>query len=496
MVKTVLPKHLTNTEAVELIYGPPDTILTYDNFRSYQRWMSDKMVELPGVVMGAEMGLGKTGAVLKAITRLISAGEIRRPLIVAPLFVAENTWPEEIRTWDFARDLEFRVVTGNEGERLAALKQKAQVTIINRENLRWLHDLFAGRGWPFDMLVYDEISRLKRGMLRVHQSREQRKKGVKAGLTELGVMQAHKASHKHVIGLSGTPAPNGLIDLYGPVFAVDHGQRLGSSMTAFKQRWFHEDKYDNTVTPLPHAQGEIMDKIKDVFFSLREEDYLKLPPLISVNHRVKLPDTARKIYRKMERDLYVELLNNIGDEKFIQAVNSGVLVGKLLQLANGSIYDDEREGIPVHTQKLDVLESIFEEAAGAPVLVAYSFQFDKTAIKKRFPWIRVFGESKDDVRDWNNGRIRGLLAHPASAGHGLNLQRGSNIAVWYGLTWSLEYYRQFIKRLHRHGQKSDRVFMHHIIAEDTVDEHVLEVCLGKGATQDQITEAVRVRLAA
>lgn len=494
--KLILPKHLTYTPAVELIHGLPDRILTYEDFRPYQGWMSDKMIELPGVIMGAEMGLGKTGAVLKATTALISIGEVKRPLIVAPLFVAENTWPEEIRTWDFARDLTFRVVTGTEVERMAALRQDAQVTIINRENLRWLHEVFAGRGWPFDMLVYDEISRLKKGLMRVTQSREQRKKGVKAGLTELGVMQAHRASHKHIIGLSGTPAPNGLVDLFGPMFAIDHGDRLGRSMTAFLKRWFHEDRYDNSITPFQHSEAEIMGKIKDRFFSLREEDYLTLPPLINVNHTIKLPPKARSIYREMEKELYIELVNRAGDPTFVEAVNRGVLTGKLLQLANGSVYDDAKEGIYVHDEKLGILESIFEEAAGTPVLVAYSFKFDLLAIKKRFPWIRVFGESKDDIRDWNAGKIRGLLTHPASAGHGLNIQKGSNIAVWYGLTWSLELYRQFVKRLHRSGQTRDRVFMHHIIAEDTVDENVLDVCFVKGATQDRITEAVRIRLAA
>lgn len=494
--KVILPKHLTDTEAVELIHGVTDPIRSYADFRAYQIWMADKMCELPGIIVGAEMGLGKTGAVLKATTSLIAAGEVHRPLIVAPLYVAEETWPEEIRTWDFSRDLDFRVVTGTEEQRIAALKQKAQVTIINRENLRWLHEVFAGKGWPFDMLAYDEVSRLKQGMIRVKQSREQRKKGVKAGLTELGVIHAHRASHKHVIGLSGTPAPNGLIDLWGPIFAIDHGTRLGTSMTAFKSRWFHEDKYDYSIEPYPHSEDEIMSRIGDVFFSLREEDYLKLPPLVTVDHYVKLPDKARKIYREMEREMLIQLVNGAGDQVFIEAVNNGVLAGKLLQLANGSVYDEDKEGIPVHTAKLDVLESIIEEAAGKPVMIAYSYQFDKTAILKRFPWIRLFGETPNDVRDWNAGKIRGLLMHPASAGHGLNLQHGSNIMVWYGLTWSLELYKQFIKRLHRSGQKAERVFLHHIIAEDTVDENVLAGCLRKGATQDHITEAVRIRLAA
>jgi SNF2 family DNA or RNA helicase len=496
VTKLILPKHLTDTEAVELIYGPPHQVLRERDMRKYQLWMSDKMCELRGSLIGAEMGLGKTGSSIHAMVRMLRDGTILRPLVVAPLYVAEWTWPDEFRTWEFSRDVSFRVVTGTAEERLAALKYPAEVTIINRENLRWLHELYDARPWPFDSIWYDEVSRLKQGLIRVRQSKEQRKKGVKAGFTELGVIQARRAQTKRFVGLSGTPAPNGLIDLWGPIFACDAGQRLGTSITAYKQRWFKEDKYDYSITPFAHSEEQIMGRIEDIFFSLRAEDYITLPKLITVNHAIKLPDKARKIYRQMEAEMGVEMVNRAGDPVFIEAVNNGVLVNKLLQLANGSIYDENGEDIPVHSAKLDVLESIMEEAAGKPVLVGYSFQFDKAAIKKKFPYVRILGESKDDIRDWNDGKIRMLLTHPASAGHGLNIQRGSNIAVWYGLTWSLELYLQFLKRLHRPGQQADRVFLHHIIAEDTADENVLAVCGRKGATQDQITDCVRVRLAA
>jgi SNF2 family DNA or RNA helicase len=494
--KLILPKHLTDTEAVELIHGPPRNILAESDMRKYQLWMAEKMCELRGSLIGAEMGLGKTGASILAMTRMLDAGYIHRPLVIAPLYVAEWTWPDEFRTWSFGRDVPFRVVTGTAEERMAALEYPAVVTIINRENLRWLHELYDNRPWPFDSIWYDEVSRLKQGLIRVKQSKETRKKGIKAGFTELGIIQARRAQTKRFIGLSGTPAPNGLIDLWGPIFACDAGQRLGTSITAYKQRWFKEDKYDYSITAFPHSEREIMSKIGDVFFSLRAEDYIKLPKLIPVDHKVKLPPKARAIYREMEREMGIEMKNRAGDPVFIEAVNNGVLVNKLLQLCNGSIYDETKEDIPVHTAKIDVLESIMEEASGKPVLVGYSFQFDKNIIRKKFPYVRILGESASDIRDWNDGEIRMLLTHPASAGHGLNLQHGSNIAVWYGLTWSLELYLQFLKRLHRPGQTASRVFLHHIIAEDTVDENVVELWGRKGATQDQITDVVRVRLAA
>lgn len=505
MTKLILPKHLNDTEAIELIWGPPKRILTLDDFRIYQRWMSKQVVDLDKLILGAEMGLGKTGAVLKAVVDLLASRQVRHVLIIAPLYVAEYTWPEEIAKWDFARHLTYRVVTGTEDERMAALEYRAQITIINRENLSWLKHKVPFHVWDFEMIVYDEVSRLKSGRKRSNPAkRDDGTRGFKR-LTELGIIQSVRYKTKRFVGLSGTPSPNGLIDLWGPMYAVDKGARLGDSMTAFKRRWFTEDHWTHKIEPRTGAEAEIMGRIKDVFFSLREEDYLSLPPLVERVHEVVLSRDEMQRYRKFERDMAMDVRNRKGDREVIRAVNNGVLTGKLLQFANGSMYlgdkfDEEtggklpRESVKVHDHKLDVLESIVTEAMGAPMLVAYGFQFDVEAICKRFKFARVFGEGKNDLRDWNDGKIKMLVLHPASAGHGLNFQFGSNIAVWYGLTWSLELFRQFIKRLHRSGQEAERVFMHYIIAKGTADETMLPALRAKGMTQDSISDRVRIRL--
>lgn len=508
-MKHVDPKHLCDIEAIELIYDPPDTILYAYNFRAYQKWMADKIVDLDGVFLGAEMGLGKTGSTLYAIRRLLDSGEIKKVLVIAPLRVAEETWPEEIRTWDFARDMTYRVITGTEAERIAALRQPAQITIVNRENLRWLLKGIGMKRWNFDMIVYDEGSRLKRGVLMSNPKPKVDEHGnditPDPRMTELGCLTRVRQKTKKIVILSGTPSPNGLIDLFGPMFAVDGGERLGSSMNAYKQRWFMEDRYTRSVSPQVGAEQQIMSRLEDVFFSLKEEDYLDLPPLVIRDHEITLPKKALAQYQEMEREMALDVMSSRGDPQTIEAVNRGVLTQKLLQIANGSIYtgpiwdemiDDwlPKESVKLHDSKLEVLESIVEEAAGRPILVAYSFKFDKDAICKKFPYARVFGERKSDMRDWNEGRIKMLVTHPASAGHGLNFQKASNIAVWYGLTWSLELYRQFVKRLHRSGQKEDRVFLHRILARGTADMDVVEVLKMRGTTQDQITDCVRVRL--
>jgi SNF2 family DNA or RNA helicase len=505
-MKVILPKHLTDIEAIELVYGPPERTLKAEDMRVYQKWMTQQILDRVAILLGAEMGLGKTGAVLKAIVELMAEGIIKKVLIVAPLLVAEETWPEEIAKWDFARHLTYRVVTGTLEERIAALKYgPCDITIVNRENFLWLRKYIGIKRWIFDMLVYDEASRLKGGKIRTNP--KPRKDGTipEDRLTELGVIQSIRQRTKKVVELSGTPSPNGLIDLWGPIYALDGGKRLGLKKTHFEARWFRENKYTRKQEPFDHSEKEIMGAIKDVFFSLREEDYLTLPPLVPVDHYVRLTPPEMKRYREFEREMALDVKNRAGDREVIEAVNNGALTGKLLQFANGSLYlgdkyDEEtdqklpRESVKVHEHKLDVLESIMEEAAGHPVLVAYSFQFDKDAIKKRFPYVRIMGETTSDKRDWNAGKIRMLLTHPASAGHGLNLQFGSNIMVWYGLTHSLELYRQFVKRLHRSGQAADRVFLHRIMAKGTVDEDILPALLVKGTTQDRISDAVRIRL--
>lgn len=490
-----LPKFLFDIEGLELVYGPPDKLLDYKDFDPHQIWMSEKIIK-QDCFLGAEMGLGKTASSLYGVVQLMKKGVVGKILIVAPLRVAEETWPEEIAKWRFARHLTYRVITGNETERRAALAYKADVTIINRENLAWLQKTLVGRQWDFDMLIYDEASRLKAGRKRTKPNkRADGSQGHKA-LTELGILSKHRYKFNRVVELSGTPSPNGLIDLWGPIYLVDRGERLGRSMTKYKERWFYpDDRWTRSKGgPFPHAEAEIMDAIKDIFFSLREEDYVKLPPLKIVDHYAHLSNKEMKAYRDFERESALEIQNSNGDPEIIEAVNQGVLTGKLLQFANGSLYLDENRSQRIHDHKLDVLDSIITEAAGKPILCAYSFKFDVEAIKKRFPFVRIFGDSKNDMRDWNAGKIPFLLTHPASAGHGLNFQKGSNIQVWYGLTWSLELYQQFMKRLHRRGQQEDKVFLHRILTKGTVDETVIKVLDKREIVQDDITNAVRIRL--
>lgn len=454
--------------------------------------MSDLIYDNPFIFLAAEMGLGKTGASLRAMVRLMEDGLIKHPLIIAPLKVAEDTWPDAIQEWDFARHLTYRVVTGTEEQRIAALAYPADVTIINRENVVWLQKHLGSRRFDYDMLIYDEASRLKGGNKRARPTK--RKDGTVAAhrnLTEFGILRKMRYKFKRVVELSGTPASNGLIDLWGPIFIGDCNDpqpRLERSRTAFLDRYFRYDMYDRTYEPRANAEADIMDAIKDVFFSLKEEDYLKLPPRITIDHYCDMPPKAKEQYRRFEKNMVLE-------EFDLEAVNGGVLTNKLLQLANGSLYLDDGSVEKIHEAKLDMLDSIITEAMGQPILMAYSFKFDREVIKKRYPFVRIFGEGKNDTRDWNAGRIKLMLTHPASAGHGMNFQHGGNIMVWYGLTWSLELYQQFVKRLHRSGQTHAKVLLHRLLTRGTVDEKMADVLEVKGQTQDRITDAVRVRVA-
>lgn len=470
---------------------PAAPIRSRADLRFYQHWMVDQIKGRGCVLLAAEMGLGKTIASLTAIVDLIAQRKVRRVLIVAPLLVARETWPTEIQEWAHTRHLDYAVVAGTEEERFAALERKATIDIINRENLVWLWRCW-GHKWPYDMLVYDEASRLKGGMKRTKPSKRVRKDGtVKPGrsLSEFGVLARARGLMKFVVELSGTPAPNGLIDLWGPIYIIDRGERLGTSKSAYEKRWFITDKYSSKVEPREFAHAQIMERVSDVMISLKEEDYLTLPPRVDNKIYVTFPPSLMKSYKKFERTLYAE-------EYDVEALSQGVLTNKLLQWANGSIYNDEKEALFVHDLKLKAMDSVVEEAAGAPLLVAYSFKFDLAALRKRYPKAVVLREDPDAIKRWNRGEIEMLLTHPASAGHGLNLQHGGSIACWYGLTWSLEYYQQFVKRLHRSGQKAERVMMHHILARGTADEDVMRVIGSKGATQDRITDVVRQRLRA
>lgn len=462
-------------------------LLTPDLLREHQRWMEEKIYEQPYLLLASYMGSGKTVSVLTAARRLLDEFMVRRILIVAPLLVAETTWPDEIEGWSHTRPISYEVITGPEERRLARLAEPAEIHIINRENVPWLWRRL-GKDWPYDWVVWDESSRLKAGRKRTGGGKKLKADGsvTKPQLSEFGAICAARKRIAMVTELTGTPAPNGIQDLWGQIYLLDQGERLGRSKTAFLRRWFDSDYMGYKYTPRPHAESEIMDRIKDIMVCLKEEDYADLPPLVPNIVKAPLPKKAMEEYRRFELTL-------VSEEYDVEAVSRGVLTNKLLQFANGSLYNEDRDALPVHEAKLDALQRIVDEAAGQPLLVAYSFKFDLQRILKRFPKAVILAEDPDAVKKWNRGEIPMLLAHPASAGHGLNLQKGGNIAVWYGLTWSLELYQQFNKRLHR-GDQTRTVFLHHIVAPGTADEDVLEAMNTKGATQDTVTDAVRVRL--
>ena len=451
-----------------------------DFLRRYQAFMASQIVDTPCCALWADMGLGKTLSTLTGMVRLFDQMEINRSLIVAPLLVAENTWPNEIRKWPHTKYLSYSVVTGTESERRAALAQKTDVHIINRENIPWLLKFWGLKKWPYDMIVLDESSSFKNPKYKTPKKQPTRF-GALAMLKKRGVLG-------RVLELTGTPAPNGYLDLWSQIFLLDQGARLGKSFYDFRNNWFISDYEGYRYEPRPGTADFINKRLADICFSLKSEDYLTLPERINNIIRIPLARGVWKKYEDFERKFVLET-----PETDIVANGAASLTGKLLQLANGAVYDENREPHIIHDAKLDVLESIMEEAAGRPVLVAYSFESDVKRIRKRFPYAKLVTEEKDVERRWNNGEFRMLLCHPASAGHGLNLQDGGHIAVWFGLNWSLELYQQFNKRLHRSGQ-TNPVVIHHIIAEGTVDEDVLLALGEKDATQDGIIQAVKASI--
>lgn len=422
-----------------------------------------------------EMGLGKTVVTLTAIKRLIEDFAVIRVLVVAPLRVAATVWAEEARKWDHLQGLRFSKVLGSREEREAALQQDADVYVINRENVSWLVEHQAKtKMWPFDMIVLDELSSFK-------SPKAERFKALRRTLPAV----------RRVVGLTGTPAPNGLIDLWSQIYLLDKGERLGRTIGAYRQQYFVPGHTNGMVVynwvPRNGAPAEIYGKVGDICMSMTAEDYLQMPDRIDITVPVALPESARKAYETMERDLVLPM-----QDKAITAQNAAVLAGKLLQLSNGAIYTEDREYIEVHSAKLDALEDLIEAANGEPVLVYYAFQHDKDRIMKRFPKAKNLFSSRD-VDAWNRGEIEILLAHPSSAGHGLNLQQGGHIMVWYGLTWSLEQYQQANARLYRQGQQKP-VTIYHMVTTGTVDEDVLKVLTGKAARQDALIDAIKGRI--
>lgn len=439
----------------------------------YQKYAEQFILDHPVSAVFLDVGMGKSAISLTAINELcLDSFEIRKVLVIAPLRVARDTWPAEIHKWDHLSGLTYSVAVGTEEERKAALMQKAFIYILNRENVDWLVTK-SGLPFDFDMIVIDELSSFKSHTAKRFRS-----------------LLKVRPRVKRIVGLTGTPCSNTLLDLWAEFRILDMGQRLGRYITGYRSTFFQPDKRNAQMVfsykPLPDAEQKIYDLISDITISMRSCDYLKLPECIMNVVPVCMDEKERKIYDTFRTDMVAK----IKDEE-IDAVNAAVLSGKLLQMASGAVYDEDGRTLPIHDRKLDALEDLIEAANGKPVMVCYWFKHDLERIKKRFS-VREIKTSKD-IEDWNNGDIPIALIHPSSAGHGLNLQSGGSILVWFSLTWSLELYQQANGRLHRQGQK-DTVIIHHIVCADTIDEDVMKALSRKEHIQSALIDAVKAKL--
>jgi SNF2 family DNA or RNA helicase len=439
----------------------------------YQAYATEYILNHPIVAVLLDMGLGKSVITLTAIFDLtLDSFLVRKVLVIAPLRVARDTWPAEIEKWDHLKGLKYTVVVGSEVQRKTALMKRAQVYIINRENVEWLISR-SGIPFDFDMVVIDELSSFKS-----HQAKRFK-----------SLMKVRPKVNR-IVGLTGTPSSNGLMDLWAQYRLLDMGQRLGRFIGRYREDYFVPDKRNQQVIfsykPKPGAEEAIYRLISDITISMEGADYLKLPELVINEVDVKLSEKEMKILDVMKRDLIATVK---GEE--ITAANAAALSGKLLQMANGAVYDDQGTVLYIHDRKLDALEDLIEAANGKPVLIAYWFKHDLSRIQKRFE-VEVLSTS-DSIKRWNDGEIPIAAIHPASAGHGLNLQAGGSTLIWFGLTWSLELYQQTNARLWRQGQK-ETVVIHHLIAKGTIDERVMKALNDKNNTQSALIDAVKATL--
>jgi SNF2 family DNA or RNA helicase len=431
----------------------------------YQTYATDFILTHPVAAILLSMGLGKSVITLTAIYELcLNRFEISRALVIAP---------DEIRKWDHLKGLTYSVAVGTAAERKAALLQPTHIHIINRENVQWLIEE-SKLPFNYDMVVIDELSSFKSYQAKRFRS-----------------LMKVRPLVKRIVGLTGTPSSNGLMDLWAEFRVLDMGKRLGRFITHYRDEFFFPDKRSAqqifSYKPKPGAEQKIYRRIGDITISMKSADYLKMPECIMNEVRVSMSDTETDLYMAMKDDLVVTLK---GEE--IDAANAAALSGKLCQMANGALYGEDKHTLPIHDRKLDALEDLIEGANGKPVLVAYWFKHDLARIQKRFP-VRELKSSKD-IADWNAGKIPVAVIHPASAGHGLNLQAGGSTLIWFGLTWSLELYQQTNARLWRQGQQSETVVIHHIITRDTIDETIMSALIQKNMTQSALMDAVRAQL--
>lgn len=444
----------------------------------YQQYCAARIVADAAVGLFLDMGLGKTVITLDAINTLrYDRWAVQRVLIIAPKKVAEGTWTKEAQKWEHLRHLRISAVLGSQQKRLRALATPADIYVINRDNVAWLVDYFKN-AWPFDMVVLDESSSFK-------NSQSKRFKALKLVRSRIN----------RLVELTGTPASNGLIDLWAQIYLLDGGARLGRTLGQYRERFFDPDKRSRTqifsYTPKDGSMEYIQQAIGDICVSMKAEDYLNLPDRMFDDVPVVLDDKTRKAYRQLERDLLLEL-----DEGQITAASAGVLTGKLLQLCNGAVYDSEKRPLAIHNCKVEAFLEVLEQLNGQHCLVFYNFQHDRdrllAALEPLGLRVRVYQNAADEDA-WNAGEIDVLLAHPASCAYGLNLQNGGHHIVWFGLTWSLEQYEQANKRLHRQGQRHP-VIVHHLVVQGGMDEDVIDSLRAKGDTQEALTAALKARI--
>lgn len=421
-----------------------------------------------------EMGLGKTVVVLTAVDILMyELFEITRPLVIAPKFVSLSVWGPEVEKWDHLRHLTVSVITGDPRQRVAALKRKADIYVINRENVTWLVNFYKS-AFPFDMVIIDELSSFKSAQAQRFKS-----------------LRIVRPLVKRVVGLTGTPAPNGLADLWPQIYLLDQGERLGKTLTGFREAYLTPEKTNGyqvySYKVRKGSENEIYNRIADICISMRVKDFLQLPEMITHEISIALDPVTQAKYDKFEADQVISLA-----QADITAFNAAALTTKLLQFSNGAVYDENRAVHQIHSLKLDALEEIIEQAGNQPVLIFYSYIHDRERIVTRFSGVRELKRAAD-IEDWNAGKIQLMIAHPASAGHGINLQAGGNIVVWFGLTWSLELYQQANARLHRQGQTKP-VIIYKLICSKTMDQDVSRALARKADGQGALMEAVKARI--
>ena len=449
------------------------------NPHDYQRYATEYIESHPAAAVFLDMGLGKTSITLTALNNLLfDYFDVHRILVVAPLRVARNTWSDEIEKWDHLHNLTFAIAVGTEKERIAALTQKSDITMINRENLQWLIEK-SGQPFEYDMVVIDELSSFKN-----HQAKR------------FKALMKVRPKVKRIVGLTGTPSSNGLMDLFAEFKILDMGERLGRFIGQYRNSYFKPDKVNGPIVysykPLPGAEDAIYQKISDITISMKAADHLKMPELINTKYMVHLSDKEKKKYEDMKAELVLAL-----PEGEITAANAASLSNKLSQMANGAVYADDESILSVHERKLDALEDIIESANGKPLLVAYWFKHDLMRIEQRLNEKKIPFQKLDtdaSMKRWNKGELPVALIHPASAGHGLNLQSGGSTLVWFGITWSLELYQQTVARLYRQGQESRTVTIIHILTQGTVDEKIMKALADKDSTQSALIDAVKAEL--